>query len=601
MTHARLLLAAVLWLCLSGVAQSQVNVPEAGLAAESEMRWDDALRLYRETLAQDPGRADLWVRVADIEARLGNADAAIAALGSAAAADRQNPDLHVRLSQAYAAADNPERALESIERALTLRPADTAYLRAGAVLATWTGDYDTARERYLQLQALEPDNETVLLDLAHVSAWAGQTTKAVDAYRQYLGRAPDAPEAWLELATAETWRGNYTGALAALEEHRSRQGASRAHSLGLARAFAGAGRPSRAVDALEPLWQLDPNDYEVNLARTSAFTMRRSIGQAYQALAAVRAAQPGSPETESAERLVRATLGSSVGPSSSFYADSDDLQIVTVAPSATIRLRSGTDISAGYARSEFRAPRAGGLGTALGNPAILKEAWGGLAQTGGGVTVSGRAGSARAEGQDLTTYAVGARWRVSDAFDIGAERRYGFVAISPHTVELGLTEHRNGIAATWTPTLRVTIDMEGAYSELSDGNRRWEARVSPRRAVVRSEWLNLDLGASAYRLETTRDLSNGYYDPRRYEAYQGTAFPYFKFGEDVGLGVSVALGVQREQGQSFKFGGSATAEASFGIYRVWLLRVSASATRNVRQQSGAFGGYGGAATLVRRF
>lgn len=601
MSPMRLVAAAGLSVCLCSAAFAQTDLPPGALAAESDGQWEVALRLYHDLLAQQPTRADVWVRAADIEARLGNADAALANLRAAAAADRENPELHVRLSQAYAAANVPEQALQSINQALALRPSDPDYLRAGATLATWTGDYVTARERYLQLQALDPADEAVLLDLAHVSAWSGQTTKAIDAYRQYLEREPDAPEAWLELATAETWRGNYTGALAALEEHRSRQGASRAHSLALARAYAGAGRPSRAVQALEPLWQQDPNDYEVNLARTSAFTMRRNIGKAYEALAAVRAAQPDSAETESAGRLVRATLGSSIGPAVSFYTDSDDLQIVTVAPAGTLRLRSGTDLSAGYGRSELRAPREGGLGTALGSPAILQEAWGGLAQTTGGVTVSGRVGSARAEGQDRTTYAVGARWRASDAFDIGAERRYGFVAISPRTVELGLTEHRNSVAATWTPTLRVTIDVEGAYSELSDGNRRWEARVSPRSAVVRSEWLNLDLGASVYRLQATRDLSNGYYDPRRYEAYQGTAFPYVKFSEDIGLGVSLALGVQREQGRSFGFGGSATAEATFGIYRAWLLRVSASATHNVRQQSGAFGGYGGAATLVRRF
>jgi hypothetical protein len=168
-------------------------------------------------------------------------------------------------------------------------------------------------------------------------------------------------------------------------------------------------------------------------------------------------------------------------------------------------------------------------------------------------------------------------------------------------VALGLTERRTAIDAHWTPALHTTIDIEGAYSDLSDGNRRWEVRVSPRRAVVRSERMNLDLGASAYRLESTRDLPNGYYDPRRYEAYQGTAYPYFKINEDVGLGFSLAAGVQRESQQPFRFGGSATAEATFGIYRAWLLRVSASATHNLRQDSGAFGGYGGAATAVRRF
>ena len=514
----RLVAAAGLLVCLCSAAFAQTDLPPAALAAESEGQWEVALRLYHDLLAQQPTRADVWVRAADIEARLGNADAALADLRAAAAVDRENPELHVRLSQAYAAVDSPARALQSIDRALAQRPTDPEYLRAGAVLATWTGDYETAYKRYRKLQALEPADATVLLDLAHVSAWSGQTTQAIDAYRLYLEQQPDAAEAWLELATAESWRGNYAAALDALGEHRDRFGSSRAHSLALGRVLAGAGRPTRAVDVLEPLWQQDPDDYVVNLTRTTAFTMQGSIGQAYEALATVRRAQPDSPETRNAERLVRATLGSSIGPTGSFYADSDDLQVITLAPAASLRLKSGTEITAGYGRSEFRAPRDGGLGTLTGDTAYLEHTWGGLAQAVGGFTVSGRVGSARAEGQRLIEHAFGVRWRASDTFEVGAEREFGFVGISPRTVELGLTEQRNSIDARWTPTVRTTVDLEGAYSDLSDDNRRWEVRVSPRHAVVRSQWVNLDLAASAYRLETTRDLSNGYYDPRRYEA-----------------------------------------------------------------------------------
>jgi len=598
---SRLGVAIALCFCLSGAALAQDEVPAAALAAESGGRWDEALRLYREVLGREPGRADLWVRVADVEARLGNADAAIAALTAAVDADRQNPELHVRLSQAHAAAGNAGMALRSIEEALAVRPAEPEYLRAGAVLATWAGDHDKAFERYRKLQRLEPENEAILLSLARVSSWSGRTRQAIDTYRRYLGRQPNDTDAWLELAAAESWRGSYVAALGALEEYRGRFGSSRAYTLALARALAGAGRPSRAMEVLEPLWLQDPDNSEVNLARTVALTTRRDIGDAYAALAAVRRVQPESLETKNVERLVRATLGSSVGAGFSVYADSDDLQIATAAPVGSLRLQSGTDLSAGYARSVLQAPRESGLGTTAGDDAVLQRTWGALAQTFSGLTFSGRLGSALADERRVTEYALGARWRASDAFEVEAESGYGFVAISPRTLELGLTEHRSRVDARWTPTISAAIDLDATYSRFSDGNRLWQVRVSPRHAVVRSQWMNLDLGASVYRLEVSRDLSNGYYDPQRYEAYEGTAFPYVKISEDVGLGFSLAAGVQREEAQPFRAGGSASAEATFGIYRAWLLRVSASATHNVRQQSGAFGGYSGSVVLSRRY
>ena len=97
-------------------------------------------------------------------------------------------------------------------------------------------------------------------------------------------------------------------------------------------------------------------------------------------------------------------------------------------------------------------------------------------------------------------------------------------------------------------------------------------------------------------------MANGYYDPRRYESYMAVLFPYFKISENVGLGFSLAGGVQRDAPTSaFRFGGNAAAEATLGIYRPWALKVSASLTNNRRAESGAFRGYGGSIALIRRF
>jgi hypothetical protein len=120
--------------------------------------------------------------------------------------------------------------------------------------------------------------------------------------------------------------------------------------------------------------------------------------------------------------------------------------------------------------------------------------------------------------------------------------------------------------------------------------------------MVRTTRLNLDLGLSAYRLGTAQDLTNGYYDPRLYEQYAVTVYPYFKLAENVGIAVSAALGTQREEtSRPFRFGGSVSSEATFGIYEPWVLKVGGSATLNRRLDSGAYRGLGAHVLLVRRF
>jgi hypothetical protein len=97
--------------------------------------------------------------------------------------------------------------------------------------------------------------------------------------------------------------------------------------------------------------------------------------------------------------------------------------------------------------------------------------------------------------------------------------------ISPRTISLGLTAATERVQFDWSPSLLAHVALDGLYQEISDGNRRWEMTISPRRAVARTARLNLDLGVTAYRLETTTDLANGYYDPRRYEYHAAAIIP----------------------------------------------------------------------------
>ena len=131
------------------------------------------------------------------------AAAEIRTLQAAAAASPSDAPLLSRLSQAYAVANQPEAALAAIEGALVLDPHRPEYLRAHAILATWTARYDRARDSYRQLARLQPLERELGLNYARVSAWAGDTDNAVNEYRKYLGERPDAAHLWLELARTE--------------------------------------------------------------------------------------------------------------------------------------------------------------------------------------------------------------------------------------------------------------------------------------------------------------------------------------------------------------------------------------------------------------
>jgi hypothetical protein len=329
--------------------------------------------------------------------------------------------------------------------------------------------------------------------------------------------------------------------------------------------------------------------------------VKRRAGDALAALQSVQQMNGSNAETKSAERLVRAAFGSSVDPGLTFYSDSDHLQVLRFAPSATLSLSTGTQIMAGYERSVLQAPQANGLGRANGAEALYESRSVGLAQTFGFLTLSGHIGSATAEGQKLTPYRIATRVRAGDLFSVTAERSSEFFVISPRTVELGLTDDRNRLEIGWDPTLRSHVSANVVYQRVSDGNRRWELTLTPRRAFARTDWINLDLGVSTYHLATSRDLPNGYYDPRWYESYEGVAYPYLKLSENVGLGLAVQAGAQREHSSRFRPGGSAAAELTLGIYRAWILKVNASATHNQRLASGAFQGYSGSVVLTKRF
>jgi hypothetical protein len=367
--------------------------------------------------------------------------------------------------------------------------------------------------------------------------------------------------------------------------------------------LASGGRPGEAEGILRTLLAQSPEDYELNLARTIALAQQHRSRDALQSLDIVRGLSADRLETQSAERVLRSLLGSSAEAPVTVYSDSDDLQVRRFTPRASVALQTGTRLSAGFEQTRLEARVGSGLEPYSGPPSIdFQHGWAGASQQLGSFVLQGQTGYAVGGQHTQNTYGLGMEALAADGLRLAVSHTFAPFVVSPRTVDLGLKATTERAQVDWSPGLLYQISFDGMYQELSDGNRRWEMILSPRRTVARTARVNLDLGASGYLLQTTHNLDHGYYDPRRYEFYAATVYPYFKIRENVGLAVALALGAQRDSSSpSFHFGGNVSGDATFGIYQLWAVKVSGSATMNQRLASGAFRGFGASTALVRRF
>jgi hypothetical protein len=273
------------------------------------------------------------------------------------------------------------------------------------------------------------------------------------------------------------------------------------------------------------------------------------------------------------------------------------------APAINLALFNGTRVEGAYERADLRARAGTGLEQESGVLTARQDAgWLGINQRFGALFLRARGGYAAAGDHEMGTYALGLQLVPSDTVRLAVSRESGFFVVSPRTVGLGITRLGHSAQFEWMPSINYTIAIDGAVEDLSDGNRRWDVWLTPRRIVARTQRLNLDMGLQLRQFGATDNLANGYYDPHRYESYAVAAFPYWKISENNGLAMSLAIGAQRDDvWTSFKLGGNATAEATFGIFEQWMLKVNGAVTLNQRTETGAFRAYGFGVVLVRRF
>lgn len=567
-------------------------VPDDGLRAEGEKRWDDAVRIYRSAIAAAPGRSDLWFRIADIEAARGNAAAAAEATRQAVQLSPRDPPLQYRLAQAYAVAKQPEQALGAIDAALAVAPTNMEYLRARTIYANWLGRGDVVEDCYTRMMAISKD-DSLLLSRARARSLGGRLDKAAADYRAYVQRHPEDEAALMESIKLESWRGNLAEASRLLDQYRQRFGETVVYRQQRARVYAMTGHPSLALPLTEALVKEDPANYDSRAAHTLALSAAGRPRETLDSLEVLKGINPAvtAVDTEEIRRFVTTSLRHEVSGGADYYRESDGVRIYRYSLLEEYQLRPETRLLAGQELFDLTADRGSGLENADGGArAQYRHGWVGVrSRLSPDVDGELLLGASEADGDHTTaTYRLRIGYRPVDNLKLSLESGYDYFTVSPRTVSLGIRRQANTLRAVWSPDLNYTVDAQASADWLSDGNSRWEFLLAPRRSVLRSQYLNMDVGPAFSWQGFSEDPGHGYYSPSLYQRYAMNAYTLWKINENNSVGLTLSAGVQRDEDNSFEFGVSSDIEALLGIYRDWMLRLRVSLLQN---GSGAAGGY----------
>lgn len=580
-------------------------IPADILKAEQDERWQDALDALHKLAAQEPKRVDLWLEMADIYEHLNRQPEMVTAMERAAAIAPDDASIQFRLAKTYSYVDQPAKALPPCKRALAIDPKNMDYLTGCAQLASWAGDLKASEDWYSRILAAKPDDDAVLLDLARTRSWDDKLDQSAKDYKLYLKRHPKEKAVWIEYARVESWRGNYPAAIDALEHYRKTFGDSEEYRREKARVLAWAERPTEAMQLNDPLLQAHPDDYELNYTNTVALNNARRPGDAVNSLKILQRLRPDSKDTRDITRVVRTPLRSNVNLGISYYRDSDHIHITRTSLYGEYVLNPKTRLLAGAGDNYLTADIGSGYETAGGETSIHhSELWVGVrhrfnplaqveAVVGGGHIQRG--------GGSYTPYHVTLDLQPRDNLKFELERQRELYSVSPRAVSLGIKHNINRASMEWQPDLRWVVDAEATGESYSDGNKSWSATIAPRRAILRTQKWNIDLGVSGQWMGFDTDPGNGYWAPSSYKRYAATGFFYYKLSDDDGISLVTSLGWHKDNTQSsFDFGHDVAVEGIFGLYKDWQLRVTLGHADR-RQPTGAYRGFSAEAVLTRRF
>jgi tetratricopeptide (TPR) repeat protein len=217
---------------------------------------DQAVQLIAGELKKHPQRADLQKELANAEFRTRQFDKAIADYQSVLEKQKDTPleqaDLHNRIGIAWSSLGDTHKAIENLQEASRLDPANAGYLSALAQVYDNTGNRPEAVAAYRGALKLAPENAIVLNNLAFLLTQSGgdlaealtlaqharellprmdqivdtvgwiylkqdRTANAIEVFRDLTGRTKDNPTFHYHYAMALARKGDKSQALQELQ------------------------------------------------------------------------------------------------------------------------------------------------------------------------------------------------------------------------------------------------------------------------------------------------------------------------------------------------------------------------------------------------
>ena len=113
-----------------------------------------------------------------------------------------------KLADVYDLLGQEQKALELLEKSLSINREQPALWLALARLRQSRKEYLLAEKSFLRALELKPDLAAAVYGLAETLAWQKQYDRALDIYRAYLAKHPEDRTARLNLAKVLSWRGD---------------------------------------------------------------------------------------------------------------------------------------------------------------------------------------------------------------------------------------------------------------------------------------------------------------------------------------------------------------------------------------------------------
>ena len=178
------------------------------LAAEhqKEGRYDEAAKLYREVLRNNPRNVDALRMLGVLAFGEGNIDEAERLLRRAVAAAPDFVNAIIDLGLALKEQSRTEEAIESFRQAAKLEPKNVkAHYQLASILAP-AALSNEAIDAYRRVLEIRPKHAGALLGLGHVLKTMGRQEEAIESYRKCIAAKPEKGEIYWSLANLKTYK-----------------------------------------------------------------------------------------------------------------------------------------------------------------------------------------------------------------------------------------------------------------------------------------------------------------------------------------------------------------------------------------------------------